>query len=146
MRDREIGRTPSTAQVRQRVGWYAAAMIVGVSVVQAIIATHGHRITLVSTLALAVVALGYLAFNMATHQWLRRVRYGRLTVHAVGYVIVNGSYWLHATWLWTTGRGAVVDADWYGSLFGMGLFWGLGLTIHTIANLRTDGFEEAFIA
>ncbi len=65
---------------------------------------------------------------------------------AVGYVLVVGSYWLHAIWLWTTGRGAIVDADWYGVLFGLGLFWGLGLAIHTVVNLRTNGFEDTAIA
>lgn len=134
------------SSIIRRLTWFAAAMVAGVSAVHLVVAMSDYQITLLAQLALAVVAVGYFVFYRANYLSLRRVRYGRLTAHVIGFVIVNGSYWLHAAYLWGSGQGSVVNADWYGLLFGMGLFWGLGLTIHAVATIAGKGFEDAVVA
>ena len=35
-----------------------------------------------------------------------------------------------------------IDTGWFGVLFAMSMFWGLGLAVHTIASIANRGFEE----
>ncbi len=136
----------STPNVRKRLAAYAVAMLAGVSAVHVVIILSDQQITLASQLALVVVAIGYFAFYWANYRPLQRVRFGHLITHAIGYVIVNGSYWVHAAYLWASGQGSVIDSAWYGLLFGMGLCWGLGLAIHARATFAGQGFEDAVVA
>ena len=135
-----------TPTIRHRLLLFAVAMIVAMGAVHTLIAANDNRITLLAKLALAAVAVGYFAFYRANYLLLRRVRYGLLAAHSTGFVIVNGSYWAHAGYLWTSGQGEAVNADWYGLLFGMGAVWGLGLTIHAIAARAGRGFDDAIVA
>ncbi len=135
-----------TSTIRHRLLLFTGTMIVSMGAVHTLIAANNNRITLTAQLALAAVAVGYFAFYRANYLALRRVRYGLLAAHATAYVIVNGSYWAHATYLWTSGQGEAVNADWYGLLFGMGALWGLGLTIHAIAAHAGRGFDDAVVA
>lgn len=132
--------------VMRQVAVFAAAMVAGVAVVHGIIVAQGQRITPISQLALGVVAIGYLVFFVTHYLELRRVRFALLGAHAVGYLIVNGSFWLHASYLWASGQGDRVDSAWFGTLFGMSICWGLGLAIHAWRSAQGGGFEDAAVA
>jgi len=104
---------------------------------QVIIALRGNHIDLVSQLLLVVVALYYAWYHYASRTLLRRLRFGRLVAHVVGFLIVNLSYHLHAFVLFVSGSVAIngsdayfgIDEGWFGVLFGMTTFWGIGRLI-----------------
>lgn len=125
---------------------FALAMLGGVAVVQLFIAiVADNRITLGSNLLLAVVAIYYAFFAYAYRKRLRMRAYGEYAVHLCGYLLVNGGYWLHAGVLVLGGHSELIDDAWYGVLFGMSLFWGIGLLIHTVGALMTKGHENVHI-
>ncbi len=132
--------------IRRQIAGFAGAMMAGVVVVHGLIAAQGQRVTPLTQLALGVVALGYLAFFITRHREFRRVRFALLSSHAIGYLIVNGSFWLHASYLWATGQGERVDSAWYGLLFGMSICWGAGLAVHALLTAHRRGFEDAAVA
>ena len=132
--------------IRRQIAVFAGAMLVGVAVVHALVVAQGQRITPLTQLALGVVAAGYLAFFVTHYLEFRRVRFALESSHAIGYVIVNGSYWLHATYLWATGQGDRIDSAWYGLLFGMSICWGAGLAVHAWRSAHRGGFEDAAVA
>lgn len=129
---------------------YFATMVFLCAVLQIVIAVRGNHIDLVAQLLLGVVALYYAWYSYSSRQLLCKVRFGRLVAHVVGYLIVNLSYHLHAFVLFVSGSAAIngddasggIDEGWFGVLFGMATFWGIGLLIHLIAAISNRGFEE----
>ena len=75
---------------------YSAIMFVLCTLLQITIAVRGNHIDLVSQILVAVVALYYAWYNYSSRNLLRRLRFGRLVSHLVGFLIVNVSYHLHA--------------------------------------------------
>lgn len=129
--------------------WHFAIMFIGCVLVQIVIVIRGSKIDLLSTALLGVVAIYYFWYQFASHGQLSRLRFGRLVAHVVGFLIVNLSYHLHAFILFVTNSPAIkgsdelaIDPRWFGVLFGMMTFWGLGLLIHLIASIANRGFEE----
>ncbi|MGO2774746.1 MAG: hypothetical protein ACTIB2_15215 [Brachybacterium tyrofermentans] len=127
---------------------YALAVLVATAVVHLLIVLAGNRITVLTTLPLVVIALGYAIYLVTYGRSLGRVRYGRLVAHALTYAIVTTGYLLHAYVLIASAAPAVqgdgylaLDAGWFGATFGMAGFWGLGLIAHGLAALRERGFE-----
>lgn len=108
----------------------------------------GNRITVLTTLPLVVVALGYAIYLVIYGRSLGRVRYGRLVAHALTYAIVNTGYLLHAYVPIASDSPAIqgdghlaLGAGWFGATFGMAGFWGLGLIAHGLAALHERGLE-----
>lgn len=135
----------SESRIRRIILRYSIGLAAGAGVVQTIIAAQGHRITLVSTLALFGVGLCYLWANLTGRRTLMRVHYGTFISHFIGYVVIVGSYWLHAGYLMATGRAETLDTSWYGVLLGMGVGWGIGLLVHAAGALSSQGYEDATI-
>lgn len=127
---------------------YALSVIAASAVVQLIILLAGNRITVLTTLPLLALAIGYAVYLIVNGRSLGRVRYGRLVAHALTYGAVNTGYLLHAYILVTIGSPAVqgdghlaLEAGWFGATFGMAGFWGIGLLAHAIGALADRGFE-----
>lgn len=119
------------------------------ALLQIIIAVRDSKIDLVAYLLLIVVALYYAYYNYTSRHTLRKLRFGRLVSHLVGFLIVNLSYHIHAYILFVTHNPAIegnenfaINPEWFGVLFGMMSFWGIGLFIHLIASISRRGFEE----
>lgn len=128
---------------------HVGIMFVLCVVLQVAIALRGNKIDLVSQLMLASIALYYAWYHIASKDQLSKLRFGRLVAHLVGFLIVNLSYHAHAFVLFVTDNPAIkgadpfpIDAGWFGVLFGMMTFWGIGLLIHAIASISNRGFEE----
>lgn len=127
-----------------------AIMFALCAALQVIIAVRGNHIDFISQVLLGVVALYYAWYHYASKDMLRRMRFGRLVAHVVGFLIVNLSYHAHAFVLYVTGSPAIkgtdtyfsIDQGWFGVLFGMTTFWGIGLLIHLVASIANRGFEE----
>ena len=124
-------------------------MLVSCVLLQIFISVRGNHLDLVSQLLLACIALYYAWYHYASRAKLRRLRFGRLVAHVVGFLIVNLSYHVHAYILLATNNPAIqgtdkfaIDPTWFGALFGMTTFWGLGLLFHLIASISYRGFEE----
>ncbi len=116
---------------------------------QVIISARGNHIDFISQLLLGCVALYYGWYHYTSREQLRRLRFGRLVAHVVGFLIVNLSYHLHAFILFVSNNPSIrgtanfsIDPSWFGVLFGMTTFWGLGLLIHLVASISNRGFEE----
>lgn len=123
---------------------HALAMLAGVSVVHGyMVFAEASRITVMSALLLAGVAVYLAGFQILQAKALRQRRYGTYSGHLIAYLIVNGSYWLHAAVLVATSNSAVLDSTWQGALFGMSGFWGVGLAFHTLGAVMSRGFEDA---
>ena len=126
-----------------------AIMIVSCTLLQIFIAVRGSQIDFISQLLLGGVALYYAWYQYTSHDLLRRLRFGRLVAHIIGFLIVNLSYHIHVFVLFVTNNPAIkgtegfsINPSWFGVLFGMTTFWGLGLLIHLIASIANRGFEE----
>lgn len=124
-------------------------MLVSCVILQIVIALRGNHIDLVSQMLLVAVALYYAWYHITAKDLLSRVRFGRLVAHLIGFLIVNLSYHAHAFVLFVTNNPAIrgtkdfaIDSGWFGVLFGMTTFWGIGLLIHMIASIANRGFEE----
>lgn len=128
---------------------HAFVMLVSCAILQIVIAVRGNHIDLLSQLLLGVVALYYAWYHITAKDLLSRVRFGRLVAHLTGFLIVNLSYHAHAFILYVSNNSAIrgtndfaIDSGWFGVLFGMTTFWGIGLLIHMIASIASRGFEE----
>ncbi len=125
---------------------YAGVMTALCVITQIVIALRGSRMDWVATIALLPAFVYYLYFHLAHRTVLGNLRFGRLVAHGIGFLIVNLSYHIHAAFLIiseTAGKGPEVHltAGWFGVLFGMFIFWGLGLGIHTVASVANKGYE-----
>ena len=116
---------------------------------QTVIAVRGSNIDLTAQLLLAVVALYYAWYHYTSRNLMRRLRFGRLVAHLIGFLIINLSYHIHAFILFVSKNPAIkgpgeftIEPSWFGVLFGMTTFWGLGLLIHLVASIANRGFEE----
>ena len=103
---------------------YAGIMVILCIFAQVVIALRGSSIDFIAGLALMPAFIYYLYFNVMFKNRLSKVRFGALVAHVVGFLIVN------------------LSPSWFGVLFGMFVFWGLGLLIHLIASISLNGFEE----
>lgn len=128
---------------------HTLVMVVSCIVLQIIITIRGNRIDIVSNLLLAIVALYYIWYHATAKELISRVRFGRLVAHLIGFLAVNLSYHFHAFILLISNNPAIrgtndfaIDSGWFGVLFGMTTFWGIGLLIHMIASIANRGFEE----
>ena len=128
---------------------HVIVLLVSCTLLQVVIAVRGNHIDLVSQLLLACVALYYTWYHITAKDLLSKVRFGRLVAHLCGFLIVNLSYHAHAFILYVSNNPAIrgtadfsIDSGWFGILFGMTTFWGIGLLIHMIASIANRGFEE----
>lgn len=142
------GAASRTARAHSSLFPYALCLLVANAVVQLIIALADNRITVLTTLPLVVIAIGYAVYLIVFGRSLGRVRYGRLVAHALTYAMVNTGYLLHAYILVASASPAIqgdghlaLDAGWLGATLGMAGFWGIGLLAHGLAALRERGFE-----
>lgn len=143
MSTRPAGALPISNQELVR---FALIMFTGVAIVQLyIVFAADNRITLGSEVLLAVVAIYYASFLYWHRKRLRMRAYGEYFVHLFGFILVNGSYWFHASILVLAGNRDLIDGSWSAVLFGMSLFWGIGLLIHTCGALITKGHESVHI-
>jgi hypothetical protein len=91
---------------------------------------------------LAAVALYMVVFTVRNATALRQRAYGTYFVHAVAYLIINGSFWVHAWILMLIGRDEMLQQGWSGPLVSMSVLWGAGLLAHTIGAMLSRGYEH----
>jgi hypothetical protein len=140
MGKRSEGVTPITNQGLAR---YTGALVVSVLVVQGYTAfVADGRVTAGTALLLAAVALYMVVFTVRNATALRQRAYGTYFAHAVAYLIINGSFWVHAWILLLSGRDEVLQQGWYGPLVSMSVLWCAGLLVHTIGAMLSRGFEH----
>lgn len=143
MNDRPIGHEPIT---NRRVVLYAAILVVGMAVVQGYTAIFADsRITIVTGLLYAVIAIYAFVFPLRQRPSLRMRPYASYFVHVLTYLIVNGSFWIHAAILVWSGRGEVLASGWAGPLISMSVLWGLGLVVHTFGALTSKGYDDVAV-
>lgn len=138
-------------KARKMMLTYTGVLLALNILVQLIIVMRDNKIDVVSTLVLGVVYVYYLYFsylNPNTKNTLNQLRFGRLIAHVVTFVIVNVSYHLHAFILIIANSDSIrgnkdflMDPGWFGPLFGMLTFWGIGLLMHIIGSIISRGFE-----
>ena len=128
---------------------HTGIMAVMVTVLQLFLYWNGSPIDGSANLGLVVIALYYLWYHYTSRDLLAKVRFCRLVAHLIGFLIVNISYHLHAFILMIQNSPAIrgdgqfpINPGWFGVLFGMATFWGIGLLIHMIASIANRGFEE----
>jgi hypothetical protein len=128
---------------------YALVLVILSTLLQIFIAIRGNHIDFLSQLFLVVIAVYYFWYHYATKNQLSKLRFGRLVAHLIGFLVINLSYHIHALILFVTSNPAIkgtegftIDPAWFGVLFGMFSFWGVGLLIHLVASVVNRGFEE----
>jgi hypothetical protein len=140
MGKRSDGVIPITNQGLAR---YMGALVVGVLVVQGYTAfVADGRVTAGTMLLLAAVALYMVVFAVRNATALRQRAYGTYFAHAVAYLIINGSFWVHAWILKLIGRDETLQQGWSGPLVSMSVLWGAGLLVHTIGAMLSRGYEH----
>ena len=95
-----------------------------------------------TALLLAGVALYMVVFTVRNATALRQRAYGTYFAHAVAYLIINGSFWVHAWILMLVGRDEMLQQGWSGPLVSMSVLWGAGLLVHTIGAMLSKGYEH----
>lgn len=143
-----VGTRSGAARAHSTLFPYALALLIANAVVHLILALADNQITVLTTLPLLVVALGYAGYLLRFGRGLGRVRYGRLVAHALTYASVNTGYLLHLYVLIAADSPAIqgdghlaIDPTWFGASLGMAGFWGIGLISHALAALHERGFE-----
>jgi hypothetical protein len=137
---RPAGITPITNEGFAR---YTAALIAGVLVVQEYTALAADgQITAGTGLLLAGVALYVVVFSVRNATALRQRAFGTYFAHVLAYLIINGSFWVHAWILIFSGRGEILQQGWSGPLVSMSVLWGAGLLVHTIGAVLGRGYEH----
>ena len=143
------GRGPGTLNAQSLLLPYALGLVGLCVAVQIALAVAGSEIDLFAQALLAIVALYFAGFLVLRHERLRQVRFGPLVAHALTYVIVNGSYQLHAAFLaFANGADLRGDADlpvdggWLGPTLAMAGFWAVGFTIHALASIGQRGYDQ----
>ena len=136
-------------QAKKSLIQHSVVMLASVTLLQVFIYAKGSAIDGSANLGLVLIALYYIWYHYSSQDLLARVRFGRLVAHLVGFIIINVSYHLHAFILYVTDNPAIrgedgfaINRGWFGVLFGMTTFWGLGLLIHMLASIANRGFEE----
>ncbi|WP_258804823.1 hypothetical protein [Pseudarthrobacter sp. NS4] len=132
-----------TPIINQGLARYTGALFVGVLVVQGYTAfVADGRVTAGTALLLAAVALYMVVFTVRYGTALRQRAYGAYFAHAVAYLIINGSFWVHAWILMLSGRDEILQQGWSGPLVSMSVLWGAGLLVHTIGAMLSRGYEH----
>lgn len=140
MTERPSGVRPITNRGLAR---YVVGLISGMLIVQGYTAfVAGSRITVGTGVLLVAVALFMGLFVLRNATALRMRAYGTYFTHAVAYLIINGSFWLHAWILTLTGRDEALVQGWSGPLISMSVLWGTGLLVHTIGAMLSNGYEH----
>lgn len=128
---------------------YTLTLVAASAILQVVIAATGNRISLLSMILLALIALGYATYLLTVGRRLSRVRYGLFAAHGISYAAINVGFLLHAYLLIAlhspviSGDGGLaIDETWFGATFGMAGFWGLGLLLHGIGAVLSRGFEQ----
>ena len=128
---------------------HAAIMFGAATVLQLFIYSRGSAIDGSANIGLLALAFYYLWYHYSSHSLLTKVRFGRLVAHLIGFLIITLSYHVHAFLLIVTNNPAIrgdgvftINPGWFGVLFGMTTFWGIGLLIHLVASIAHRGFEE----
>ncbi len=149
-KDLEMGKSVDQATAAKKsLLQHAGIMATMVTALQLFIFSNGSPIDGSANLGLVVIALYYVWYHYTSRNLLAKVRFGRLVAHLIGFLIVNVSYHLHAFILMINNNPAIrgdshfpINPGWFGVLFGMTTFWGIGLLIHMIASIANRGFEE----
>lgn len=140
MPDRPDGVKPITNRGLAR---YTGALVVGALIVQGYTAfVADGRVTVGTALLLVAVALYMAVFTVRNATALRLRAYGTYFAHAVAYLIITGSFWVHAWILMLSGRDEVLQQGWSGPLVSMSVLWGTGLLVHTIGAMLGKGYEH----
>lgn len=154
-------------QARKSLLLYAAILSTLMAAVCVAMASNGHHLYTIETVSVTDhtvegefivslplmlfvgVFLYYVYYNITSKKLLSRVRYGLLVAHVASFLIVNIPFHLYAFILFMSNNDAIrgnenfaISPDWYGVLFGMTTFWGIGLLVHTVASVANRGFEE----
>jgi hypothetical protein len=116
---------------------------------QVAVVLAGNEIGVIAWVLVILVAIYYGTFLLIRRSILRRVRFGPLVAHAVTYVVVCGSFQLHAAVLTIAGSSAIqgddyfpIDPGWFGPTLAMAGVWAIGFTIHAVASVAQRGYER----
>lgn len=99
-----------------------------------------QKVDTTSTVLLGLVALYYWWFHWRRTPAMRQRAYARYLAHVSAFLVVCGSYWIHAAALTVTGDS--LDHSWWGPLFGMSIVWGCGLLLHTFGAAASAGYDD----
>lgn len=139
------GRTRSPEDARRALLPYLGVIVASSVVVQGTVTAQGNRITALTGLLVAVIALVYVAFLLVMGRALGRVRFGRFVAHSLTYLVVNLGFVLHAGLLLAAGPSIIgergIEPGWSGVLLTMPGVWGCGLLLHAFGALMQRGFE-----
>lgn len=105
--------------------------------------SEDSQITFASGLAILPAGLLYSIFSFVNYKELRKKAYAGLLLHVATYLLVNISFFIHASTIASFEGGLVsLEEGWYGPVVNMPLFWGIGLLAHTIYTWSRRGFED----
>jgi hypothetical protein len=140
-------RPVGTPPIDNRALWrFFVTLALGATVLQLYIAlVAANEITIGAYLVLAAIGLYYFLFRASHATQLRQRPFGDYFAHVGGYIVINGSFWIHAALLVATGNRELIDSNWAGLLFGMSVLWGIGVLLHTIGAVLDKGYENVHV-
>ncbi len=100
------------------------------------------RLDIFSSFALMPIAAFYFYAVKRYKKYIVKVQYLNLKLHYITYILVNGSFWLHALVAKLIRENFVLSSTWFGALLGMSLLWGTGLLIHTLVSIKRQGYDN----
>lgn len=97
---------------------------------------RGQTFDLFDNLLWWAVSFVLLAYGRLGRPLLTSIRFGGLTIHALTFIVVNGSFALHAyglaLWNGRIDGGIALDPSWFGPLLGMPAFWSVLFVGHAV--------------
>ena len=147
-----INSSVSTVNVRSILQPYIIGLVAAMLLIQTVIVLAGGKITVLSGVLTALVAIGIAAWLWRNYRKLCQVRFGVAIAHAIAFGTVSTSFNLHLV-VSTISLGSGVDGfnaaaenllatPWFGATLVLSAVWGLGLIIHLIGAVLGRGWED----
>ena len=128
---------------------YVAATITSLFLLHIYIATAGDGEPS-EFASLMLIAIGFVPglFTYFKRKDIFKRAYMNYIMHVIFYLLVNLSFWIHASVQYLSATSAevngqlIISQDWTVHILYVPLFWGIGLLVHTATVWKSKGFDE----
>lgn len=137
---RPVGQRPLS---RADIVTYLGGVAVGLALVQLTIGVlDDGKVTATGGFALAAVAVFIGVFMYVRRAAIAQRRHAYYLLHVTAFLLVNASFWLHAMLAHSSTTADDITESWRGALLTMPLIWAVGLFLHTLGTVFSNGYEH----
>ena len=132
-----------TEILKKKFKYYILLLSIGLAVYHTgIWVFQKSNLNIFSSIALIPIAALYFCTVKKYKKQLVKIPYLNLKLHYITYILVNGSFWIHALLAKLVRPNFALSSTWFGALLGMSLLWGTGLLVHTLVSIKRQGYDN----